>query len=316
MRGAVVGTVFILAAAIAAAALPARLAAATPLDAGIALYQQGRLAAAQAVFLKVARARPDLAKPRYWLGITLARQGRYREAAQVLQGAAALAPRDAHIWLWWGHALAQSGDLPRAERVLQHVLLLAPRGAAADLARQGLRAIRGLSLKTAPVSTGFHPALDPRVYASIARFYNPRLSDRDAEVIGAAILGFSRQYNVDPRLVTAVIAIESGFSPTARSHKGAMGLGQLMPATAASLGVHPYDPVQNIYGTVRVLRGNLDRFGWENLHLALAAYNAGKGAVERYGGVPPYEETVLYVRNVGDLYRRLREVYGAPEAKV
>ena len=314
MRRAVAAGVCTLAAV--ALTLPAPLAAAGPLDAGIAFYRQGRLVAAQAVFMKAVHARPAQAQPRYWLGITLARQGRYREAAQALQGAATLAPRDAHIWLWWGHALAQSGDLPRAERILQHVLLLAPRGAATDLARQGLRAIRGLSLETAPVATGFHPALDPRVYANIARFYNPRLLDKDAEVIGAAILGFSRQYNVDPRLVTAVIAIESAFSPTALSHKGAMGLGQLMPATAASLGIHPYDPVQNIYGTVRVLRGNLDRFGWENANLALAAYNAGKGAVERYGGVPPYEETVLYVRNVGDLYRRLREVYSTPEAKV
>ncbi len=311
MRLVVAAVVF----ALAALAGPAPLAAAGPLDTGIALYLQGRLVAAQAVFLQAVQAQPAQATPRYWLGLTLARRGRYREAAQALQGAAALAPRDAHIWLWWGHALAHSGDLPRAERVLQHVLLLTPRGAAADLAQQGLRAIRGRALQTTP-ARAVYPALDPRLYASIARFYNPRLPDGDAEMIGAAILGFSRQYNLDPRLVTAVIAIESGFSPTALSHKGAMGLGQLMPATAASLGVHPYDPVQNIYGTVRVLRGNLDRFGWDNLTLALAAYNAGKGAVERYGGIPPYEETQLYVRNVGDLYRRLREVYSAPEAKV
>jgi len=259
--------------------------------------------------------RPDQPAPRFWLGITLFRQGRHRDAAQVLQGATALAPRHAHAWVWWGYALALSGETSRAERVLQHVLLLAPRGPAADLARQGLRSLRGLSMASAPAGNGAHPALDPGIYANIARFYNRRLSERDAQAIAAAILGFSRQYNVDPRLVTAVIAVESGFSPTAVSHKGAMGLGQLMPATAASLGVHPYDPVQNVYGTVRVLRANLDRFGWDT-YLALAAYNAGKGAVERYGGIPPYEETQLYVRAVGNLYLRLLEVYNLPAAKV
>jgi len=78
-----------------------------------------------------------------------------------------------------------------------------------------------------------------------------------------------------------------------------------MPETARALGVNPDDPVQNLYGTIRYLRGNLDRFGWKNLHLALAAYNAGRGAVERYEGIPPYDETRWYVYNVTSLYRRL-----------
>jgi soluble lytic murein transglycosylase-like protein len=84
-----------------------------------------------------------------------------------------------------------------------------------------------------------------------------------------------------------------------------MGLGQLMPATARALGVNPWDPVQNLYGSIRYLRGNIDRFGYGNAHLALAAYNAGRGAVERYEGIPPYAETRWYVANVSSLYRRL-----------
>jgi soluble lytic murein transglycosylase-like protein len=83
-----------------------------------------------------------------------------------------------------------------------------------------------------------------------------------------------------------------------------------MPATARALGVNPWDPVQNLYGSIRYLRGNLDRFGWEQPHLALAAYNAGRGAVTRYEGIPPYAETQWYVANVSSLYRRLLAIQG------
>jgi soluble lytic murein transglycosylase-like protein len=293
---------------------PAYAGAAGPLEIGIAHYRQGRLAAAEAAFRKAVRASPRSTAPRQWLGITLYGQRRYREAAQVLEGAQVLAPGNARTWLWWGHALARSGEEQRARQVLQHVLLLAPRGYLADLARVGLRSLAPGPESRSVTANGGSPqtrVTSPQTYRDLARFYNPRLSEREADAIGDAILGYSAQYNIDPRLVVSVIVVESGFAPLARSHKGAMGLGQLMPATAASLGVHPYDPVQNIYGTVRVLRANLDRFGWENLPLALAAYNAGKGAVERYGGIPPYQETQLYVHSVAALYRRLLETYKA-----
>jgi soluble lytic murein transglycosylase-like protein len=105
-------------------------------------------------------------------------------------------------------------------------------------------------------------------------------------------------WQVDPALIKAVIANESGFNANATSKAGAQGLMQLMPETAASLGVRDaYDPAQNVAGGARYLRGLLDRFGGDK-RLAIAAYNAGPGAVEKYGDVPPYAETRNYVQNV------------------
>lgn len=104
------------------------------------------------------------------------------------------------------------------------------------------------------------------------------------------------KYGVDPKLLSAVAKAESGYDPTSVSGAGAQGMMQLMPDTAKSLGVDPFDPAQAVDGAARVLAGNLQHFG--STDLAVAAYNAGAGAVSKYGGIPPYPETQAYVRKV------------------
>jgi hypothetical protein len=115
-----------------------------------------------------------------------------------------------------------------------------------------------------------------------------------AEIIAAA----SEAEGVNPMLVRAVIQVESKFRPTARSRKGAMGLMQLMPATAREYNVrNPFEPKANIEAGIKHLKTLIDRFG-SSIELGLAAYNAGPGAVEKFNGIPPYRETRDYVRRI------------------
>ena len=122
----------------------------------------------------------------------------------------------------------------------------------------------------------------------------------------ATISRVANSVNLDVALIEAVIQAESAFDPNAVSHAGAIGLMQLMPATAARYGVgDPHDPEQNLYGGSRYLKDLLEEF--KDLTLALAAYNAGEGAVRKYGNqVPPYEETQTYVKRVHHFYDKFR----------
>jgi soluble lytic murein transglycosylase-like protein len=136
--------------------------------------------------------------------------------------------------------------------------------------------------------------------------------DEVLDEIGSAVAGgdlvrlaedAARRHGLDPALVLSVVAVESGFRPEAVSPKGAQGLMQLMPRTAASLGVSDaLDPEQNLDAGVRHLEALLKLYGGD-LTRALAAYNAGQGAVARHGGIPPYRETRAYVRRVLERYR-------------
>lgn len=118
----------------------------------------------------------------------------------------------------------------------------------------------------------------------------------------AIISSLSAAHGVDPLLVQALIQVESGYKPRARSNKGAMGLMQLMPSTARAYQVrNPYDPKANIAAGVKHLKSLIDRWGVE---LALAAYNAGEGAVRKFNGIPPYRETRAYVSRILSLAGR------------
>lgn len=138
-------------------------------------------------------------------------------------------------------------------------------------------------------------------YAAVLRAINPHLQVGESVAFARSILANAARNGLDPRLLTALVTVESSWHPDAVSSAGARGLGQLMPSTARKLGVNPFDPVQNLYGAAHYLRAMLDRFagqGTNALRLALGAYNAGPKAVEQYHGIPPYSETQNYVRKV------------------
>jgi soluble lytic murein transglycosylase-like protein len=142
----------------------------------------------------------------------------------------------------------------------------------------------------------------------VARVLEDEIPDYSEELAKAAtpydslIEERSEHHGADPRLVRAVVRVESNFDPAAVSRAGAMGLMQLMPLTARQYGTeNPFDPKQNLDAGIRHLQSLLEKY--DDLSFALAAYNAGGKAVERYGGVPPFRETQNYVRRVLEFYR-------------
>jgi len=150
--------------------------------------------------------------------------------------------------------------------------------------------------------------LAPTVLGGDALLLRP--PHRRARAYDPLVTRVGLEVGVPPALVKAVIHAESAFNPRAVSHKGAMGLMQLMPSTARSLGVsEPFAADQNVVGGTRYLRELRERFGsWT---IALAAYNAGPEAVTRFGGIPPYRETQKYVRRVLTYYRQYHPQFAA-----
>lgn len=142
------------------------------------------------------------------------------------------------------------------------------------------------------IKSPYYPFILHRIYC-----HNPHYSWEDIQKIGRGIIYYSEKFNIDPLLLISLLNIESAFDVDAVSPSGAVGLGQLMPGTAASLGVDPGNIIQNVGGAAKYLHYQLRR--WKGCSdatpRALASYNAGPGAVSRYGGIPPYSETRNYV---------------------
>lgn len=159
------------------------------------------------------------------------------------------------------------------------------------------------SSPTEPEVAPFDPVL-----AQTIREFNQVLPTDEVEQLARLIEGTAHMYGVDPYLVAALVSQESAFYQTAVSPVGALGLGQLMPETAKDLGVDPSDEEENLDGCVRYLAQNLELWAHtkDPVALALASYNAGPGAVQQYGGIPPYQETQNYVWVIKYRYDLLR----------
>ncbi len=198
------------------------------------------------------------------------------------------ARRDADAAYGLGWTLVNAGQVAAAASIMQ---------AAADLGHMGAAAV----LRRLPP-----PSAVPLCHE--ADEDQPGAAPRAApEAIRGLVVDQADRHGLDPELILAVISAESGFRPRAVSPRMAAGLMQLMPDTARRFGVRDvFDAADNVAGGTRYLAWLLDHFGGD-LSLALAGYNAGEGAVKKYGGIPPYAETIRYVRSVQDGYRRRQE---------
>ncbi|HZY96981.1 MAG TPA: lytic transglycosylase domain-containing protein [Candidatus Cybelea sp.] len=149
-------------------------------------------------------------------------------------------------------------------------------------------------------------------YARVLRHINPQMPGWQSRSLARRVLVNAERWRIDTNMLVAIVAVESAWHTHAVSSAGAIGLGQLMPGTAASLRVNPRDPAQNLYGAARYLRGLMQRFGSKHYSLVFAAYNAGPKAVSEYGGIPPYGETENYVVRVVAEWARLAKSVHLP----
>jgi hypothetical protein len=149
-------------------------------------------------------------------------------------------------------------------------------------------------------------------YAAVLREINPKLPDYKARAYASAVMADAWRTHLDPRFIMSIVTVESAWRSNAVSRVGARGLGQLMPGTAHTLGVDPWSPYQNLRGTSNYLKALLNHFaGRPNaVTLAIAGYNAGPKAVERYHGIPPYAETQNYVVRVLRVWNELNAKVG------
>ena len=150
------------------------------------------------------------------------------------------------------------------------------------------------------------------VYASVLHHINPQMPQWQSRDLARHVLVNAERWRLDANMLVAIVTVESRWHTHALSRSGAIGLGQLMPGTAARLGVNPHDPGENLSGAARYLSGLMQRFGSNHYSLVFAAYNAGPRAVAEYGGIPPYGETQHYVVRVMTAWRHLTKTVRVP----
>ncbi len=151
------------------------------------------------------------------------------------------------------------------------------------------------------------------VYSKVLRHINPQMPSWQSQSLARRVLVNAVRWRLDANMLVAVVTVESRWHTHALSRAGAIGLGQLMPGTAALLGVNPHDPAQNLSGAARYLRGLVQRFGSKHYDLVIAAYNAGPKAVSEYGGIPPFDETQNYVVRVLAAWSTLSRTVHLPQ---
>jgi soluble lytic murein transglycosylase-like protein len=157
-----------------------------------------------------------------------------------------------------------------------------------------------------------------RAYAGVLHKINPQMPSWQSRDLARHLLINANRWKIDANMLVALVTVESAWHTRAVSNVGALGLGQLMPGTAALLRVDPHDPYQNLQGAARYLYGLLTRFhnSPNRYALAFAAYNAGPKAVEEFGGIPPYAETQRYVVKVMTTWERIRAVVHIPKRRI